>query len=269
MYAYANGKMEGGRGLTYVKMAEAYGPILALTNYGGFITSTGSDPSAFAKALNSFEQENHLPPLFIGCYDEPATNEAITEVLATTSARFKAGMRTTGYTGAQFENALWVKLMEASSAPAANNHGADWFAKIQALGGQPWVYNQGRQRANTGLRLWRQIKLGCKGRFDWIGFNTQGFAFDNLDGREPSNSCFALHRSFGALKTPLWLARREGLLDCRLRLTLEKVATTDDPALALWTTDGYRTDSEIWKDAQLEQARTTMLKRLSELTAKQ
>ena len=70
----------------------------------------------------------------------------------------------------------------------------------------------------------------------------------------------------GALKTPNWLGVREGLLDMRIRLTLESLAKDKDQALGAWTVDGYRTDSEKWDEQRLEQSRQLMLKRILELS---
>ena len=50
------------------------------------------------------------------------------------------------------------------------------------------------------------------------------------------------------------------------RLTLEKIAPKDDPALNLWTVDGYRTDAAKWPPQELERSRMSMLKRIAELT---
>ena len=77
-----------------------------------------------------------------------------------------------------------------------------------------------------------------------------------------------VHRRFGCLKTSRWLSVREGLLDCRIRLTLEKLATKNAPALLLWTLANYRKDRGKWTDKKLDEARAKMLARLLELSAK-
>jgi hypothetical protein len=124
---------------------------------------------------------------------------------------------------------------------------------------------QGAKGVYRGLVLWRKIQLGCGGRLEWIGLFEQGFAFDNLDGREPSVCCFKLHSKLGIMKTNLWLQAREGLLDCRIRLALEAKAAKDDPALALWTVEGYRKDESQWSDEKFQSTREGMFKRLSEI----
>ncbi|MBA2479472.1 MAG: hypothetical protein H0V44_02325 [Planctomycetes bacterium] len=268
-YTLANGKLSGDRAVRFIKLAQTFGPILGVTNYGGFHPGPAGDDAAnqaFAAALKALEDSEKLPPHYVNSYDEPATDEAIAGVSGPLKSAFGAGLRTTGWTSAHWDSAGWVEMIKATYAPAANGHERDWFERVKAFGRHPWIYNNGSTRYDTGLHLWRQIKLGCEGRLDWIGFNTQGFAFHNLDGREPAMSHFAMHSTFGMLSTPGWLSRREGLLDCRLRLSLEKVAKADDPVLALWTLDGYQKDSAHWTDAALQEARVKTLKRLDELT---
>src|SRR4029077_8553765 len=142
------------------------------------------------------------------------------------------GLRTIGYTSEKWDDAMWVEMIKSSYAPACNLHNGDWFKKAKELGVHPWVYNNPRDRFGYSINLWREIKLGCEGRLDWIGVYTEGFAVHNLDGREPSFQRRAIHKQLGVLKTPGWLASREGLVDLRLRLALEKAARADDPVLS-------------------------------------
>jgi hypothetical protein len=65
------------------------------------------------------------------------------------------------------------------------------------------------------------------------------------------------------MPTPRWLAAREGLVDLRVRLLLEKKVPAGDPALAAWPADGYGTDRARWTDAALDAARAAMLDRLA------
>nr|MBA3709677.1 hypothetical protein [Planctomycetota bacterium] len=268
-YRLVNGKIEAERALRYIHLAQKFGPVLGITNYGGFNDGPAGDDAAnqaYAAALKSLEESEKLPPHYVNSYDEPATDEALAAASGPLKSAFAAGLRTTGWTSANWGNAGWVELIKATYAPAANGHERDWFEKVKALGRHPWIYNNGNSRYDTGLHLWRQIKLGCEGRLDWIGFNTQGFAFNNLDGREPAFAHFAVHSTFGVLETPVWLSRREGLLDCRLRLSLEKIAKPGDPILALWNVDGYQKDAAQWTDAALEEVRIKTIKRLDELS---
>ncbi|MCW8133410.1 MAG: hypothetical protein KIS92_23910 [Planctomycetota bacterium] len=265
---FADGKISGDAAVKYLKMAAKYGMDKGFTNYGGFLgrLNRGSgDPAAVFAALTAFEKDNGLPPFYWYSYDEPSTETEQNNVLAYLEPYTKAGIRTIGYTSVHNGSALWEKLRDASYAPAFNIHTGDDLKKLKAAGGHPWVYNNGLDRYGLGLHLWRGFTLGAEGRMQWIGLYTQGFAYHNLDGREPSYPCFFVHSKFGALKTPMWLSVREGLLDARIRYTLEAAAKPGDPALAAWSTDGYKTDEPKWTDAELDKTRLTMLKRLQEL----
>ncbi|MBA3708424.1 MAG: hypothetical protein H0W83_06370 [Planctomycetes bacterium] len=261
--------ISGDAAVRYIKIAQKYGPIRAIIPYGGFLDrpAPGTEAKA-AETLKAFEEKNQLPPCFLNCYDEPGTVPEKTRVLSYLKPLTAAGFRTLGWTSANWEDSMWVDIIANSYGPAFNLHDASMFAKVKAMGKHPWIYNNLRGRYGYGIDLWRQIKLGCEGRVDWIGNYTQGFAFSNLDGREPSSAFFAVHRDLGVLKTPGWLALKAGMLDLRLRLALEQVAPADDPALQLWKADGYRTDESTWTSAEMDRVRAAMLKRLQELAKK-
>jgi hypothetical protein len=264
----AAGAVSGDAAVRYVKMAQRYGTVRAVIPYGGFLPSMSEmtgDFTAIARGLAAFEQANQLPPTFVYAFDEPTTEAEYAKVLAALERATAAGLRTIGYTSVHANSPNWDKLIAGSYAPALNIHGADDLAKMRAAGKHVFVYNNGLDRYSFGLHLWRGIALGAEGRMNWIGMYTQGFAFYNLDGREPSMGCFLVHDRLGVLPTPNWLSTREGLLDARLRLTLEKYAPKGDPALDLWKTEGYKTDKERWTTAELDRARAGMLARIGEL----
>jgi hypothetical protein len=72
-----------------------------------------------------------------------------------------------------------------------------------------------------------------------------------------------IHDRLGPMPTPRWLGAREGLLDLRIRLALEKVVPEDDPSLAGWSMGGYGRDHDRWIDAALAEVRRAMLERLA------
>ena len=265
------GNVSGAAAVRYLQMAAKHGLNKAVVPYGGFfgrLTTLNGTPGfrtdfvALRRNLAEFEREHGLPPTFLNAFDEPRTEEMQRNTASVIAPATKAGLRTIGWTSAHWSSPAWVKLIEATYAPALAGHDVATIAKLKSMGKHPWIYG-GISRYAFGLQLWRQIKMGVEGRMGWIGFMTQGFAFHNLDGREPSWPCFLVHKEYGALKTPLWLAAREGLLDLRLRLALERVASADDPAMVLWFADGYLTDHGAWPDAKLDEARAAMIKRLA------
>jgi len=272
-YRIEGNEIKGENAIRYIKLAQKYGTIRAIVPYGGFLpraSDLGPRMKDLAPKLKAFEEANGLPPTFVYSYDEPTTEEQRLAVMKHLVPATESGLKTIGYTSSHFNDPQWVKMMESTYAPAVNIHTAEDIKKIKAAGKHPWVYNNGRDRYGFGIHLWREIQLGVEGRMDWIGVFTQGFAFNNLDGREPSYPCFLIHKERGVLKTASWLSGREGLLDLRIRLALEKFAPKDDPVLKLWSVDGYKTevDQKKWSDVELDTTRAAMIKRLGELNAK-
>jgi hypothetical protein len=254
----------GDRALRYLDRWRGH-PLRAVVPYGGFVQLRGStvDGRAFGQAWLRFADDHHLPPFFFPVYDEPGTPEEI-EVATAAVLRFApAGIRTMGFTSVRPGNASAQRLLEITAAPALNEHSAQDLDHLVRHGGHPWIYNNGIDRYGMGLSLWRQIHAGAQGRLEWIGLITQGFAYDNLDGREPSAVAWMIHDRLGPMPTPRWLAAREGLLDLRIRLALEKAVPPGDPSLTAWSTEGYGTDHARWTDAALTEARRMMLERLA------
>ncbi|MBA2481515.1 MAG: hypothetical protein H0V44_12695 [Planctomycetes bacterium] len=261
--------ISGDDALKYIAIAKKYGMGQAVIPYGGFLGHPPAGTEAKAAAtLKAYEAANGLPPLYLNCYDEPGTAQELTGVIARITPLTAAGFRTVGWTSAHWGENLWEQLLANSYAPAFNLHDPAMFAKVKGMGKHPWIYNNLRGRYGYSIDLWRQIKLGCEGRVDWIGNYVQGFAFSNLDGREPSSAFFAVHKDFGVLKTPGWLELKDGMLDLRLRFALEKLAPAGDPSLDLWKAEGYRTDQAKWTGAEMDRVRSAMLKRLQELAKK-
>jgi hypothetical protein len=249
----------------YLGLARKHGVAKAVVPYGGFFPSLIArrwDAAAFARGFTAFVRDRSLPPHVLYAYDEPGTEEEMKEALAVTAPFKAAGLATLGFTSAKHGDALFEKLLAATTDPALNLHEAADLARLRAAGSRPWVYNNGLDRRAMGVDLWRAIKLGAAGRLEWIGLITQGFAFDHLDGREPSPAAWVIHDRLGPLPAPRWLAAREGLLDVRVRLALEKAVPEGDPSLASWSVEGYRKDHGRWTDAALSASRAAMLERI-------
>ncbi len=270
-YTVSGTNISGDNAIKYIRMAQKHGPIHAIVGYGGFFNNRSmrnlSDRKGVADAIDAFQKKEKLPKHYVNSYDEPRHGtDQLANVLKYLTPNTKAGIRTIGWTSYGSHTEIITNLAKNSYACAVNGHKAEHIAKIQEMGAEPWVYNNGLDRYGMGLHIWRGIQLGVKGRMQWIGLFTQGFAFHNLDGREPSHSCFLVHRELGALKTPNWLGVREGLLDARIRLTLESVAPKNDASLKTWNIDGYKKDQSTWTNAKLEESRLAMIKRIIELS---
>ncbi|HYE07227.1 MAG TPA: hypothetical protein VEL07_17060 [Planctomycetota bacterium] len=271
-YDFVDGRIVGDDAKRTIRLAQKYGTVRAIVPYGGFwVNAPGDDHAtrfaALARGFEALEREEGLPPHYFSVYDEPTTDVELKSVLEFIGIATAAGVRTMGYTSihGEHDDPRLDQIMKASFAPALNLHSPAALQRLKASGCEPWVYNNGGDRYGNGIHLWRNIRAGAAGRIEWIGVQTEGFAFHDLDGREPSAGCFAAHSRLGVLKAPRWLAHREGYLDCRVRITLESLVEDGDPALALWTMDGYRTDSARWGDDELNRARWAMLARIEEV----
>ena len=245
----------------YLEIARRHGPVKAVVGYGGFFPSLREQreqaisPEDIARLAASFEV-----PHYLKSYDEPATDVEIEQARALVAPATKAGLKTMGFLTEPPRRSGFERLLAATFAVALNLHDATEVKRREAQGQHVWVYNSGLDRASLGLRLLQDIHAGAEGRLEWIGIITQGFAFDNLDGRESSPSAWVVHDRLGVLPTPRWLAAREGLLDLRIRLLLEATVPSGDPSLALLpaVSDGENRPTE----EALSAARRGMLQRL-------
>ncbi|HYE04258.1 MAG TPA: hypothetical protein VEL07_01945 [Planctomycetota bacterium] len=265
LHVAADGTVSGDAAIRYLKLAKSLG-ALAAVNYGGFlphVSELRDNAAAVAKGIAALEASGVLPQ-YINSFDEPVTPPEIQGAIAAIGDATAAGLRTVGWTSAHWDDPEWLRLMKASHAAAFNGHDASMFARMRELGREPWAYNNASDRYAFGIHLWRQIKLGCAGRAEWIGLYVQGYAFHNLDGREPADAMFAVHKRFGVLRTTNWLRARQGLTDARLLLALEKRAPKD-PIFARIGLDGYHTDRAAWPEVELDRLRADVLARLGEL----
>jgi hypothetical protein len=245
----------------YLEIAARHGPVKAVVGYGGFYPSLkeqrdqGLSPDDVAKSMASLGV-----PHYIKSYDEPATDAELAQALSLITPATRAGMKTIGFLTEPPKTTSFDALLAATSALALNRHDAAEIRRREASGQHVWTYNGGLDRPSLGLHLFQDIRAGAEGRLEWIGIITQGFAFNNLDGRESSPSAWMVHDRLGVLPTPRWLAAREGLLDLRIRLALEAAVPAGDPALALFPaeSDGHDHPS----DGALSAARRGMLQRL-------
>jgi hypothetical protein len=255
----------GARALRYLELAARYGMDRAVVCYSGFLPSIKQDPrpdaARFQRSWADFEAAHHLPPHYLYAYDEPGTDEELARVAQYLSPFHAAGARTIGFLSSADGDSFHT-VIDATFAPAVSDHTPAQLKGWLAAQRRVFLYNRGTDRLRMGADLVQTIRLGISGRLEWIGAYTQGFAFDDLDGREPSYVMFVVHDRLGVLPTPRWLSLREGLIDARLQLALDK----GDPAGASppWPAD-YPADAVVWTDAALERARAESLRRLSNI----
>ncbi|MFO0593475.1 MAG: hypothetical protein U0441_38390 [Polyangiaceae bacterium] len=252
----------GDRALKYLEIAQRYGMTRAVVGYTGFLPSIKHerpDAAAFQKSWAEFEKAHELPPHYLYSYDEPSTDEELSEAASYLGPFQAAGARTIGFFSSAAE-ARFRKVIDATFAPAVSAHTPDLLRGWVAEGKHVFLYNRGVSRLAMGADLVSQIKLGVAGRLEWIGLYTQGFAFDDLDGREPSYGMFVAHDRYGVLPTPRWLSMREGLIDARVRLALEKAPPPEQP-LPPFPAE-YPADPTKWTDEALDTWRAAALRHL-------
>ena len=254
----------GDRALRYLALARKYGLDAAVVGYGGFLPSIKHerpDAARFQRSWSAFETDNHLPPHYLYAYDEPSTDEELAATAAYLGPFHAAGVRTIGFFS-DAEGPRFRPILDATFAPAVSAHTPDLLRAWLVQRKRFFLYNRGVSRLSMGADLVTQIHLGVAGRLEWIGLYTQGFAFDDLDAREPSYGMFVVHDELGVLPTPRWLSLREGLFDARVRLALEKAGLPAPQAPSDWPSD-YPAAPARWPDSALESARVTALRRVA------
>jgi hypothetical protein len=248
----------------YLEMARANGLDKAVVCYSGFLPSikhARPDAARFQKSWLEVETTRRLPPHYLYAYDEPATDDELRAVASYLGPFREAGVRTIGFFS-HVDGDRYQAVLDSTHAIAVSGHTAAQIEGWVKAGRHVFLYNRGVGRLSAGADLLRAIKMGIAGRLEWIGVYTQGFAFDDLDGREPSYGMFVVHDKLGVLPTPRWLSLREGLFDARVRLALESAAGPAGAAAIDWPSE-YPASPEKWPDSALDAARAAALRRLS------
>lgn len=255
----------GDRALRYLGLAKRYGLDRAVVGYTGFLPSIKHrrpDAARFVAAWAAFEAARGLPPHYLYSYDEPSTDEELSAVSAYLLPFQAAGARTIGFFSSADDD-RYRTVLDRTFAPAVCGHTPERLRGWIAEGRRVFLYNRGTSRLSMGADLASMIELGIAGRLEWIGLYSQGFAFNDLDGREPSQGMFVAHGRMGALPTARWLSFREGLIDARILLALRKKLGSGAAAAAGFPAD-YPADPAKWPDSALEKARGEALRRLEE-----
>ena len=258
----------GERALRYLALAKRHGLDRAVVSYSGFLPSIKHrqpDAARFQAAWSRFEAEHGLPPHYLYSYDEPGAPEELAKVAGYLGPFTAAGARTIGFLSRADEE-RFTPILDATFAPAVSGHSEEALRRWVGEERRVFLYNRGTTRLSMGADLHRQIRLGAAGRLEWIGVYTQGFAFHDLDGREPSYGMFVVHDRLGVLPTPRWLSLREGLLDAQIRLALDRVLSPGEAAPA-WPVE-YPADPSKWTDGALEAARVEAVRRIAAAASK-
>ncbi len=80
------------------------------------------------------------------------------------------------------------EIFHTLDASVLNEHDQAVLDEAKKLGKQIYIYNQGKDRYSFGLYQWSERAKGVRGRYEWISFIRDGYAYFDLDGREPDYS---------------------------------------------------------------------------------
>ncbi|MBK8259070.1 MAG: hypothetical protein IPK82_41235 [Polyangiaceae bacterium] len=255
----------GDNALRYLELAGRRGLNKAVVGYSGFVPSLKHKrPSAkaFAQSLATFEREHNLPIHYVYAYDEPSTDEELAKVKEYLAPFHTEGVHTIGFFAQPGDDTRYKPVIDTTFAPAISGHTKDQLQAWTSGGKHLFLYNRGTSRLSMGVDLFSMIQLGVKGRLEWIGLYSQGFAFNDLDGREPSFGMFVAHSQLGPLPTPRWFALREGLIDARVLLALQTRFGKDAVGRLGFPTT-YPADPSKISDEDLEKARSSALDALA------
>ena len=230
-----------------MKQARAAGfdmPILSYCGFGGLNIYTRdlgamkaagfTDYAEFLKAVFSAVQkhadENHWLSVYYVLGDEPAGKEdilAATENAQAFRKAFPSGppwFTLFGSCVASDEADLGLQLAKAYHAIAWNVHNEGSVEAVKKLGGAWGIYNWA-SRWGYGDHLFKAVKqYGCKFLVSWHWNCAGGDPFFGLDGRE-DDYCWVNATPDGRLmRTPTFERVREGLVDYRCLLTLDRLA---------------------------------------------
>ncbi len=115
------------------------------------------------------------------------------------------------------------RLFAALDASWLNEHGDRDFREAMTLKRTIGIYNQGRDRATFGVKLFAERRRGVAAFAQWHASAVHGYQFYDLDGREPDDALVV--RTSRGLRPTLALEEiREGIIDLRYLLTLQRLA---------------------------------------------
>ena len=231
-----------------VYLLESYGAMAQLQREG---LAWGS--KAFYQAYVDFIQafvreadERGWPPLIVNFGDE-FTNRGLEEFGAGVARRLK---RIPGIVTAADVNGYWeMKLLAPEVDILAFNDGWDGprrvnagrrmlnagtVATIQRAGAIPWLVNIGMDRFSNGFWLWKMVRLGIRGKVEWIYRGYNGMPYDSFDADPLRNHAVYPGPDGSAVPSLDYERMRMGLDDLAYLNTLEQLLaqSRDEPGSA-------------------------------------
>jgi hypothetical protein len=192
------------RAFTYYREAGFEQPVNLLESHGamerwrrrGIPWSSAEFQTEYVQFIHDFLQQAKLrqwPPLIIGFGDE-FTNRALEEVGAEIAQRLKeiSGI----VTGADVNGYKEMTLLAPEVDVIAFNKGWDGPERVNRgkrllnkatvdhildAGATPWLVNVGMDRFSNGYWFWKMVRLGVRGKMEWMYRGYNGMPFNNFD----------------------------------------------------------------------------------------
>jgi hypothetical protein len=266
-----------GRALALYRNAGFEQPITVLESHGtmwrlrrnGIPWTSGEFHTRYVKFIRDFLEQAQLrqwPPIIINFGDE-FTNTAMEEFGADVARHLKEipGIVTSADANGYKEVELMapevdiVAFNKGWDGPEGVNEGKQLLNKgtvdlILNAGATPWLVNIGMDRFSNGYWFWKMIRLGVRGKMEWIYRSYNGMPFNTFDA-EPLRAHAVYPGPDGTAIPSLdyeWM--RMGLDDLAYLYTLEQVVASSrgDPEKALAVTAAeafiHKLDSMIEDD---------------------
>ena len=178
-----------------VYLLESYGAMCRLRREG-IQWETEEFQSRYAQFIREFLDEagrRNWPPIIINFGDE-FTNDAIEEFGATVGKNLKkipgivTGADTIGYKEVKLL-APEVDILAFTNGwdgPTGVNRGKRLLKKetvdlIKGAGATPWLVNVAIDRFSNGYWFWKMVRLGVRGKMEWMYRGYNGMPFNSFD----------------------------------------------------------------------------------------
>jgi len=246
-----------GRALTLYRESGFEQPINLLESHGvmwrlrrnGIPWETADFHTRYVQFIREFLEEaqrRKWPPVIINFGDE-FTNKAIEEFGAEVARRLKEipGI----VTAADANGYREVKLMAPEVDIVAFNNGWDGPEGVNQgkrllnkgtvdlilnAGATPWLVNVGMDRFSNGYWFWKMVRLGVRGKMEWIYRNYNGMPFNTFDAQPLRAHAVYPGPNGTAIPSIAYEQMRTGLDDLAYLHTLERMVadSRDDPEKA-------------------------------------
>ena len=234
------------RAFRHYREARFEQPVNLLESYGamdrwrrrGISWSSAEFQTEYVQFIRDFLQQAELrqwPPLIIGFGDE-FTNRALEEVGAEIAKRLKeiSGIVTGADVNGYKEMTLlapWVDVVafnEGWDGPEKVNRGKRLLNKatvdyILDAGATPWLVNVGMDRFSSGYWFWKMVRLGVRGKMEWMYRGYNGMPFNNFDAAPVRAHAVYPGPDGAAIPSLDYERMRIGLDDLAYLYTLERV----------------------------------------------